>query len=62
MKVLLIKVSLKELAPSGQERARDERSYELPSHLPDNTSAGVGTLVTMTLLRLVLRCQVAEVS
>src|SRR4030065_1962627 len=39
MKVLLIKVSLKELAPSGQERARDKRSFELPSHLPDDSSA-----------------------
>jgi hypothetical protein len=36
--------SKKELAPSGQERARNERSFELPSHLPENTSAGVGTL------------------
>jgi hypothetical protein len=44
MKVLLIIASEKELAPSGQERARNECSLELPSHLPENTSAGVGTL------------------
>jgi hypothetical protein len=52
MKVLLIKVSLKELAPSGQERARDKRSFELPSHLPDDSSAGVGTLKAISLDRL----------
>jgi len=44
MNVLLIDVSYNEIAPSGQERARDERSFELPSHLPDDSSAGVGTL------------------
>jgi hypothetical protein len=44
MKVLLIKASKNKNAPSGQERASNERSLELPSHLPENTSAGVGTL------------------
>src|SRR4030042_3785401 len=52
MKVLLINASKKELAPSGQERARNERSLELPSHLPDNTSAGVGTLKAISLVQL----------
>jgi hypothetical protein len=42
----------KEIAPSGQERARNERSLELPSHLPENTSAGVGTLKAISLDRL----------
>jgi len=40
----------KEIAPSGQERARNERSVELPSHLPENTSAGVGTLKAIRLI------------
>jgi hypothetical protein len=40
----------KEIAPSGLERARNERSVELPSHLPENTSAGVGTLKAIGLV------------
>jgi len=40
----------KEIAPSGQKRARNERSVELPSHLPENTSAGVGTLKAIGLV------------
>jgi len=52
MKVLLIYASKKELAPSGQERARNEHSLELPSHLPENTSAGVGTLRAIGLVQL----------
>jgi hypothetical protein len=39
----------KEFAPSGQERAKNERSVELPSHLPEYTSAGVGTLTAIGL-------------
>jgi hypothetical protein len=40
----------KEIAPSSQKRARNERSVELPSHLPENTSAGVGTLKAIGLV------------
>jgi hypothetical protein len=46
---LLIVASIKKITPSGQERASNERSLELPSHLPENTSAGVGTLKAMSL-------------
>jgi hypothetical protein len=42
----------KKIAPSGQERARNEHSLELPSHLPENTSAGVGTLKVIRLDQL----------
>jgi len=41
----------KKFAPSGQERASNERSLELPSHLPENTSAGVGTLKAVSMDR-----------
>src|SRR5512135_2128317 len=41
---VLVMQSSKKIAPSGQERARKGCSLELPSHLPENTSAGVGTL------------------
>jgi hypothetical protein len=59
--VLLIYASNK-IAPSGQERASYERSLVLPSHLPENTSAGVGTLKALSLFDLLYRWQVAEVS